>query len=270
MNEQTPDEPQSSESPAGANDPQPRHPAVPSEPSPDATAAGQPGAAGASEPKRGRGILKPILVGTGAAFVVLAVAGVGMSIADAVAGSDDEPTGTQPAASAPAQPTAPAPTPSASSGADDGSSDDDGSDDSPDDDSSVGGAPSEPTDLVSAIDAAIRAAGGGAATSIDVEDQGWEVDVRLEDGTEVDVRVPVSGDPVVRADDDDRSSDAPLDPARIADISEAAIAAAGGGVVVSIETDDDGRARFEVEVVQGDDDVDVELADDLTVVAVDR
>lgn len=256
------------QSPQGdANDPQPRHPEAQNEPSTDATATEQHDAAAASEPKRGRGILKPILVGTGAAFVVLAVAGVGMSIADAVSDGDDDQDGTQPSASAPVQSGAPAP--SASSDADDDSS----GDDSSGDDSSAA-VPSTSTDLVAAIDAAIRAAGGGAATSIDVEGQGWEVDVRLDDGTEVDVRVPVSGDPVVRADDDDRSSDAPLDPARIADISEAAIAAAGGGVVVSIETEDDGQVRFEVEVevevAQGGDDVDVELADDLAVVAVDR
>jgi uncharacterized membrane protein YkoI len=124
---------------------------------------------------------------------------------------------------------------------------------------------------VSAIDAALLAAGGGVATSIDVEDQGWEVDVRLEDGSDVDVRVPLSGEPIVRADDDDdRSNDAALDPARVAAISEAAIAAAGGGAVMSIETEDDGQVRFEVEVAQGGDDVDVELADDLAVVSVDR
>jgi hypothetical protein len=117
----------------------------------------------------------------------------------------------------------------------------------------------------------VRAAGGGSATSVEIEDGGWKVDVRLDDGSELDVRVPVSGEPLVRADDDDdRSSDAPLDPARVADISAAAIAAAGGGTVLSIEAEDDERVRFEVEVLQGGEDVDVELADDLSVVDVNR
>ncbi len=260
MNEQTPDDPQSpqhpSDAPLAANDPQPRQPET-LDASSDTAATAQHDV-DTTTPKRGRGIVKPILVGSAAAFVVLAVAGIGMSIADAVSDGDDEPAGTQPSASAPAP--SGAPTPSASSDADDDS-----------DDSSGAAAPSTPTDLESAIEAALRAAGGGVATSIDVEDQGWEVDVRLDDGSDVDVRVPLSGEPVVRADDDeDRSSDAPLDPARIAAISDAAIAAAGGGTVLSIETEDDGQVRFEVEVAQGDGDVDVELAEDLAVVSVDR
>ena len=263
MNEQTPNDPQSPQHPAdaplAANDPQPRQPET-LDASSDADATAQHDAA-TTTPKRGRGLLKPILVGSGAAFVVLAVAGIGMSIADAVSDGDDEPAGTQPSASA-AAPSG-APTPSASDDTDD-SDDSSGS-------GSGAAAPSTPTDLETAIKAAIRAAGGGVATSIDVEDQGWEVDVRLDDGSDVDVRVPLSGEPVVRADDDeDRSSDAPLDPARIAAISDAAIAAAGGGTVVSIETEDDGQVRFEVEVAQGDGDIDVELAEDLTAVSVDR
>jgi uncharacterized membrane protein YkoI len=125
-------------------------------------------------------------------------------------------------------------------------------------------------DLVAAIDTAITAAGGGSATSIEVEHGGWHIDVRLDDGSELDVRVPVSGDALVREDDhDDRSSDLPLDPARIPAIVDAAVAAAGGGTVRSIESEDD-DVRFEVEVTVDGDDTDVDLADDLSVLAVER
>ncbi|MGM1030711.1 MAG: hypothetical protein ACQEWM_12705 [Actinomycetota bacterium] len=251
MNEQTHHDPQSHDTQSTdtpSTDPQPRHPEAPAAPSTDATASEQHDAAGASTPKRGRGLVKPILVGTGAAVVVLAVAGVGLTVAEAMDDDDDDPVATQ------------------STEAGSGASSDDGDDEAL---LAGGAASSEPTDLVTAIEAALRAAGGGSATSIEVERDGWSVDVRLDDGSDVDVRVPEAGEPVVRADDDgDSSDDAPLDPARIADISEAAIAAAGGGSVLSIESEDDGR--FEVELAQGGDEVDVELADDLTVIEVSR
>lgn len=284
MNEQTPRDPFQPE-PNGANgpfadDPAPRNPVGPADADDASATAVHETQAAPAEP-RGRGILKPILVGSAAAAVVLAVAGVGMSIADAV---DDGDPVASPSASEPAQQgAAPGPTPGAtpgatphpSMGADDhgGDRDDDRDDDADDDHGSsmpgAGAVSSEPTALVAALEAAVRAAGGGSATSIEVEHHGWSVDVRLDDGTDVDVRVPVEGEPLVHADDDDdRSSDAPLDPARIADISAAAIAAAGGGTVASIEAEDDGQARFDVEVLLGGDDVDVELADDLSVIAV--
>lgn len=235
----------------GADDPTPRHPDPAADASaPDASSTERLDAAPEpAERRRGRGILRPILIGSAAAAVVLGVAGVGLSIADAFDDDDDA-----------------APTPSASASADPG--DDRGGDDS----AVVGGTvPTAPDDLVAAIDAAVVAAGGGDATSVEVEPDGWKVDVRLADGSEVEVRVPLSGDPVVRADDDgDDSSDVPLDPSRIAAISDAAIAAAGGGVVVSIETEDDADVRFEVEVELGGEDVDVELAEDLSVISADR
>lgn len=262
MNEQTPRDPE--QIPAAhdaANDPAPR--------SPEAAPAAETAQVAAAEPApRGRGILRPVLIGSAAALTILAVAGVGMTIADAVGDDDDQGRGDVAA-------TGPAPSGSgAAPGATDapGASDAPGTTPAPGGDDRPGGAASdEPADLVAAIDAAIAAAGGGEATSIEVERDGWDVDVRLADGTEVDVRVLVDGEPVVRADDDgdDTSNDPALDPARIADIRDAAIAAAGGGSLVSIETDDEGgQLRFEVEVANGGDDVDVELADDLSVIEV--
>lgn len=247
MNEQTPNDPQST-------DPQPRSPEVPRAASTDATATEQHDATAASAPKRGRGIVKPILVGVGAAAVVLGIAGVGLTVAEAMDDDDDEPAATQSTDA-----------PGAATG-DDGDDADDRDDDVL---AAADAASSEPTDLVTAIEAAIRAAGGGSATSIEVEREGWSVDVRLDDGSDVDVRVPESGEPVVRADDDsDSSNDAPLDPARVAAISEAAIAGAGGGTVLSIESEDDGR--FEVELELDGQEVDVELGDDLSVIEVNR
>jgi hypothetical protein len=229
-----------------ADDPSPRQPATRDA---DATGPEPEGASERASTRRGRGILRPILIGSGAAAVVLAVAGVGLSIADAADDDDDD--------------RAPATASESASASADG-----------DDDLAAvmdGSVPAEPADLAAAIDAAVEAAGGGEATSVEVERDGWKVDVRLADGSEVEVRVPVAGDPVVRADDDDdRSSDAPLEAERVGAIGDAAIAAAGGGVVLSIETEDDADVRFEVEVGVDGESVDIELAEDLSVLSVER
>lgn len=272
MNEQTPRDPETTpgantpSEPAAAHDPAPRNPVA----QPGETAATEQVAAAEAQPaKRGRGILRPVLIGSGAALTILAVAGIGMTIADAVGDGDDDPSRGDVAATAPA-PTGDAASPGATDAPDDSAAP--GTTPAPSGEDRPGGTAGsdEPADLVAAIDAAIAAAGGGEATSIEVERDGWDVDVRLPDGTEVDVRVLADGEPVVRADDDgdDTSNDPALDPSRIADIRDAAIAAAGGGSLVSIETDDEGGLRYEVEVAMGDDDVDVELADDLSVIEV--
>ncbi|SDH46730.1 hypothetical protein [Agrococcus jejuensis] len=265
MNEQTPRDPQQ---PVGANDPTPQHPVA--QPT-DAATTQQPianPAAADEAPKRGRGILKPVLIGAGAAVVVLAVAGIGLSVADALDDANDQ-SQTQPATTAPMV-SAPAPT---QPGDDDGGNGGSGSDD--------GGtstmAPVNPdqlasgTALVDAIDAAVAAAGGEGATSIEVERDGWKVDVRLADGTEVEVRVYADGrDSLVQQDDDDSTNERLIDTSRVSAIVDAAIAAAGGGTVDKIEAEDDDSHAYEVQVdLGGDQDVDVELADDLSVISVD-
>ncbi len=262
MNEQTPRDPQQ---PVGANDPTPQHPvAQPTDA--QATTTQQPIAnpAGAdASPRRGRGILKPVLIGAGAAVAVLAVAGIGLSVADAL--DDDDQPQTQPGVTAPM--TSGSPT----QGSDDGNGG--GSDDG----GSSTMAPTNPDQLASAssyvdaIETAIAAAGGEGATQVEIERDGWKVDVRLADGTEVEVRVYADGrEALVQQDDDDRSSDRLIDTSRVSDIVDAAIAAAGGGTVQSIETEDGDSHAFEVQVdLGGDQDVDVELAEDLTVVSVD-
>ncbi|WP_072314574.1 hypothetical protein [Agrococcus sp. Marseille-P2731] len=281
MNEQTPREPQQSGDANDArtndlsNDPTPRDPARPTDASAEPTAVIDGAPAEAPAAKRGRGILKPVLIGSAAALTVLTVAGVGMAIAEAVEDGDErEPQSTSstpdesnapgastaPGAATPGSTTAPEPSASAEPG-----------DDSPSASAAPAGAAAtgDEADLIAAIDAAIAAADGGQATGIEVEQGGWKVDVRLEDGSELDVLVPLSGEALVREDDDDRSNDLPLDPARIGDISAAAIAAAGGGEVRSIETDDD-RVRYEVEVVLNGEEIDVDLAEDLAVLETDR
>lgn len=256
MNEQTPESQQphdSTERALGAHDPTPRAPERPSD-SPEGAAAGADDAAVTTGSGKRRGILRPVLIGSAAALAVLVVAGVGMTVADAIGDDDESPAA--PDSSAPLTSGAPTPTdasrPSSGDEADGGAA-----------------ASSDPSSLQSAIETAIAAAGGGAATSIEVEQGAWSVDVQLEDGSELDIRVPVSGDAVVREDDDDdRSTDLPLEPARIPDIVDAAVAAAGGGIVTSIETEE-GQVRYEVEVSRNGEDVDVDLAEDLTVLSVD-
>ncbi|WP_413317937.1 hypothetical protein AA0Z99_12735 [Agrococcus sp. 1P02AA] len=277
MNEQTPREPQqpgdAGDAPTNhrtddpSDDPMPRDPASTTDASAESTAVIDGTPAEAPAAKRSRGILKPVLIGSAAALTVLAVAGVGLAIAEAVEDGDERepqataaaPDATEPGSSAPGAATAPDPSASSEPG-----------DDSAAASAAPAGAPTgDEADLIAAIDAAILAADGGRATGIEVEQSGWKVDVRLDDGSELDVLVPLSGEALVREDDDDRSNDLPLDPARIGDVSAAAIAAAGGGEVRSIETDDD-QVRYEVEILLGGEEVDVELAEDLAVLSVDR
>ncbi|UNK71753.1 hypothetical protein [Microbacterium sp. H1-D42] len=171
---------------------------------------------------------------------------------------------------------------------DDGGRDDDGrhddaddhSDDS-DDDSRTSGAPRAASDeaaLRNAAEAAIAHAGGEGVTSIDVERGGYDIDVRLADGTEVDLFVRTDG--TIRTDDDDDDSDDDsseplLDLAKLGDILAAAQSAAtakagSAGVIESISTDDESSKAYEVELRLDDRrDVEVELAGDLTVVTVD-
>ncbi|WP_137756901.1 PepSY domain-containing protein [Agrococcus sp. SGAir0287] len=268
MNEQTPRDPQQ---PIDANDPTPQHP-VAQPTGAEAPTAQQPvanPAAAEATPRRGRGILKPVLIGAGAAVAVLAVAGVGLTVADALDDANDQPT---------AQPSVTAPAPTTPSTGGPGADDDRGGDDQGgSDDGSGPAAPANPADLATAsglagaIDAAVDAAGGQGATEVEVERDGWKVDVLLADGTEVEVRVFADGrESIVQQDDDDSRGSALIDVSRLSDIVDAALAATGGGTVDKIEAEDDDSHAYEVRVeIGGDQDVDVELADDLSVVSID-
>ncbi len=222
------------------------------------TGATPPGApATAPEPDRVRSrALRPLLIGTAAGVAVLLVGGAGAAIALSLSDDDDRGASTL---QLEAQDNA------KGSGAREGDSDSA----SPDPGSS--GAPADAAALAKAIDAAVAEASGVGATSIEVERDGWDVDVALDDRREVEVHVALDGTATMRQSgaERDRDTDPLLDPARIAAIADAAITAAGGGGVDSISTDD-GRALYEVSVDLDDGrDVDVELSETLEVISVD-
>ena len=121
--------------------------------------------------------------------------------------------------------------------------------------------------------AAVEAAGGGTATEVETSDdrgEAYEVEVRMDDGTEVDVTLDNdlavvdrdTDDRDDRADDRDdrddrdddgrddrRSDDRALPEAERTAAGRAALAAVGGGTVVKVEASDDGSEAYEVEVL---------------------
>ena len=131
--------------------------------------------------------------------------------------------------------------------------------------------------------AAIEAAGGGTVTGADVSDDAdhtYSVDVRREDGTEVDVELD-SAFAVVRLDEDIQDAqdaaepldaeDAPISAADRAKAEKAALAATGKGKVTDVERSDDRDHAWEVEVTFANGtDVDVELTDTFTLVRIDK
>lgn len=245
---------------------------------PASGSAPAPASTPAPAPASSRRGLRPLWIGLGAAAAVLLVGGAGAAIALAIDDDRDDRAfetrehddhGDRPG------------TGDDRSGAGDdrsGSDDRSGADDGRAVSSGAGAsaaqafAPSDAASLADAIDAAIAEADGAGATSIEVERGGWDVDVVLEDRREVDVFVPVDGAVTVRetGSDGDRESDPVLDTARLSGIVDAAIEAAGGGSIESISSDD-GRVRYDVSVVlDGGRDVEVELGEDLVVIAVDE
>jgi len=131
--------------------------------------------------------------------------------------------------------------------------------------------------------AALEAAGGGTVTGADVSDDAdhtYSVDVRREDGTEVDVELD-SSFAVVRLDEDIQDAqdaaepldaeDAPISAADRAKAEKAALAATGKGKVTDVERSDDRDHAWEVEVTFANGtDVDVELTDTFTLVRIDK
>lgn len=254
---------------------------------PSAIGAGAAGAAGAvppGGPRDGSGAdagrtqarrNRPWLIAAGIAAAVLLLGGGGIAIGAALAGDDRDDAARSSSERGAfddrdddlAGPTAEP----------DGNRDDDGREGgsgSSSSDPAAGGdsAPADARSLADAIDVAIAEVSGEGATSIEVERGGWDVDVRLADGTEVEVRVAEDGAAAVRDQDDDRDDrdrDPLLDTSKLSDIIDAALEAAGGGRIESISTDDD-RVRYDVSVDLGNgEDVDVELDEKLAVLEVD-
>lgn len=161
-----------------------------------------------------------------------------------------------------------------------------GSDDADDRDDRAGVSASQ---LDAAVEAALAEAGAGTVTDVDVDDDAthmYEIDVRLDAGGSVEVKldrdlkvvaVEQRGD---RSDDDDRNdgsddgvsddSAAAIDPADRQRATDAAIAHAGGGTVTEVELSDDADHVWEVEVqLENGGDLDVELDADFAVVKAD-
>ncbi len=121
-------------------------------------------------------------------------------------------------------------------------------------------------DMQRARDAALAEAGGGTVTEVESDDGGYDVEVRLEDGTEVDIEL--AGDFTVRSTvsdevDDNDDDDLQLDDATRQRAADAALAEAGGGTVTDVEHDGTG---FDVEVRLDDGtELDMDLASDFSV-----
>jgi uncharacterized membrane protein YkoI len=159
--------------------------------------------------------------------------------------------------------------------------------------------------LEQASAAALAEVGSGTVTdaeSSDDRDHAYEVEVLLDNGTEVDVKldaafavVRVDAPEIADADDDGTtgstvddsdnrrddgdsddsddsdSDDVPLTDAEASSASAAALAEVGSGTVTELDRDDDAGKAFEVEVTLADgSDVDVELDADFAVVSIDR
>jgi uncharacterized membrane protein YkoI len=141
-----------------------------------------------------------------------------------------------------------------------------------------------PSDIEGAIAAALQAAGPGTVIDADVDDNpdyAYEIEVLLDAGGVVEVKLDSSLN-VVSTQEDDRDGDddssdggssdddaVPAGPDRDA-AAEAALAHVGSGTVVSVELSDDADHVYEVEIDLGNgDDVDVELDASFTVVKAD-
>lgn len=150
-------------------------------------------------------------------------------------------------------------------------------------------ASSVPSDLAGAIAAAQAEVGPGTVIDADTDDNAnyaYEIDILLDSGGVVEVKLDRSLNIVsVQNDDraDDRSDDgsddssngsldddAVTDAAIVEQASAAALAHVGSGTVVSVELSDDSDHVYEVEIDLGNgEDIDVELDGDFAVVKAD-
>ncbi|WBU37499.1 hypothetical protein [Homoserinibacter sp. YIM 151385] len=97
-----------------------------------------------------------------------------------------------------------------------------------------------------ALEAALAAADGTGVESIEAERDGFSVDVVRADGSEVEVRVPATGDAVL-GEEDRAEAATPLDAAALRAAIEAATA--DGGEAHSVSVSDEPGAAVEVTVI---------------------
>lgn len=121
-----------------------------------------------------------------------------------------------------------------------------------------------------AVDAATAEVAGGTVSDVELDDGRYEVEIRRDDGTEVDVILD-QGFGVVATDEDvdgpDDEEEKLLTGETLDQATAAALEATGGGTVTDTEADDGG---YEVEVRREDGtEVDVQLDDRFTVTAQD-
>ncbi|WP_218220532.1 PepSY domain-containing protein [Nesterenkonia sp. Act20] len=111
--------------------------------------------------------------------------------------------------------------------------------------------------------AALEAVGSGTMTDVEASDdpgEAYDVEVRLPDGSEVDLALDENFAVVSRVDDDrnDRDDRQETDDDRVLDAGEreraeqAALEAVGSGTTTDVEASDDRDATYEVEVVDAD------------------
>lgn len=147
----------------------------------------------------------------------------------------------------------------------------------------VGVASGNPADLDAAIAAALEETGPGTVVEADIDDDpthAYEIDIRLDAGGFVEVKLDAEfGIVSVTPDDgssDDASGESTGDDLPVTDdavrtkAADAALAEVGTGTVTSVEFSDDADHVYEVEIDLGNgDDADVELDADFAVVKVD-
>jgi uncharacterized membrane protein YkoI len=189
------------------------------------------GAATSQQPSFWR---RPTGIGLVAALALLVAGGIGAGIALAVQGGNADVDVPVPTVSV-----APADEPSGTEG--------DSATPSPTESPSDALTPSDAASLSEAITIAVEAAGGVGATEIEVERDGWEVEVQRANGTEAKVMVARDGSAVIREEDDD-DDDPLIDVAQLPELVRIALEAAGGGRIEKISTDDDDDHLYDVDV----------------------
>ncbi len=109
--------------------------------------------------------------------------------------------------------------------------------------------PTPDTDLTRASEAALAETGEGTVTAFEADRNGYDIELRLADGTDLDLDLDLDF-VVVRTRPDDQDNDERNIDIENVDLQrayDAALAEAGEGTVVSVEVDEDGG--YDVEMV---------------------